>query len=975
MHHSIKIVFLLIFITFSKILFSQCNIVCNENVGFFSNNDASTIGYDNIVSSFHTTAVAEELGYRIWGEMGGSKWSIPYDVDSFSFPGLKGKVLKVGLGSWNINKSQVIILTTNGLYAYGNWGIVVPSGININTYLPIVVNGKLDGLPIGITPDSVKMMFVTTGTITITTCGGSVYVLSRFSFINGTDSIQNSINWERILMPNGQPLTGIIAARGNSSFAFALKNDNTIWTWGNSVLIGDGTLNFNSKVAVQMVLPAGVSKVKMIQGTSSNLEYFDILPSKKISYYLLDDSSKLYALGANDYCQLAESTNIDKFVWVNCKYSGGKIIDDAKWISSNEHDFLYANLSVINSKGQVFLAGNNNKYMNGGINGGADPMGNYNNPSYLAMPQGIFASDTIHLCEVGGHTSMFIKKNTIRYGYLGHQINGSVGNNDNNEKEISSVDFITPPIIKICGTTCDTPIIYKKPYSCNDSLASFVIKGKKNTVVYLKINNVETDVTIGDNDSVELVYNSPNTFISINVYKVKTTVCEFSLDFNDTIFKNAFSVHNIIICNQNEYKFNSKTYFSTGNYIDTVKLSTGCDSLIYLNLNFLKTLVFDSFLNICEGNSVKFKDIDVSKEGLYSDTLYSSLGCDSIFNLHIKVDTLISSYNVIVLCNEGNYKGYSNEGDFEIRHKKMVGCDSIEKFKLIKKAPKIGNVDLWICNDDSIKINNRFVNAQGIYNDTIKSSDGCDSVLYINLKHKEISPKLLLNDTSICAGDTTLLRVSKNYQKYLWNTKDTTSEIKVFEKGIYIVAVTDTANCKAKDSAILSYLPIDSILISAPNECEIGSQIVLTAVGKNNGFVWMPKNLFKCDTCNQNTIKLDTSSYVYLKYKYQNQCYYIDSHYVEVYEKVEEFDYPNIFSPNNDYINDWFYPKSKNVNFTFKIFNRWGELLFVSSKEKPYWDGTYKGEYQSPGVYIVSFEGRYRNGKPLSKKGSLTLVR
>lgn len=972
MHHFRKLFFSLLLIFFSKFLYSQCNIVCNENVGLFSNNDASTIGYDNIVSSFHTTVVSEEFGFRIWGEL---KNNTPSNVDSLSFFGLRGKVLKVGLGSWNIDKAQIVILTTNGLYVYGNWGIVVPSGININTYVPIVVDGKLDGLPIGITPDSVKMMFVSTGTITLTTCGGSVYVLSSFNFVNGTDNGQSSNKWERIMMSNGQPLTGIIAARGNSSFAFALKNDNTIWTWGNYILKGDGTSKFNSKVAIQMELPAGVSKVKMIQGTSSNLVYSNLYPSEDVSYYLLDDSSKLYALGANYYCQLGETTNVDKNVWVNCRYPGGKIIDDAKWISSNEHDFLYANISVINSKGQVFLAGNNNKYMNGGINGGADPMGNYNNPSYLAMPQGIFASDTIHLCEVGGHTSMFIKRNTIRYGYLGHQINGSVGNGVDYEKEINSVDFITPPIIKICGTVCDTPIFYKKPYLCNDSIASFVIKGGKNTMVYLKINNVETEVTIGDKDSVELILKNPKALISIKVYKVKTNVCEYNIDFNDTIFNNSYSRFAFDLCNQNEFKFNNKIYNKTGSFIDTIKLNSGCDSLIFLDLKFLKTAVYDSFLRICEGDKVVFKGQDIDSEGIYSDTLRSFFGCDSILNLHLKLDTLKKTYSEITICNEGSYKGFNTEGIFEIRHKVNFECDSLETFKIFKKPLKKGNLDLWICKADSVKIMNKYVNKQGIYFDTIKAIDGCDSILTIDLKHRDVSPKLILNDTAICIGDTALFRVSQKYHKYLWNTNDTLPEIKAFEKGAYTITVTDTANCKAKDSAILSYLPIDYTFINGPVECEIGSQIALSAMGKNNGFVWMPKNLFQCDTCIQNTIKLDTSSFVYLKYKYQNQCYLIDSHYVEVYEKIEEFDYPNVFSPNNDYINDWFYPKSKNVTFTFKIFNRWGELLFVSSKDKPYWDGIYKGEYQSPGVYVVSFEGYYRNGKPLSKKGSLTLVR
>ncbi|HHB52308.1 MAG TPA: gliding motility-associated C-terminal domain-containing protein, partial [Saprospiraceae bacterium] len=64
----------------------------------------------------------------------------------------------------------------------------------------------------------------------------------------------------------------------------------------------------------------------------------------------------------------------------------------------------------------------------------------------------------------------------------------------------------------------------------------------------------------------------------------------------------------------------------------------------------------------------------------------------------------------------------------------------------------------------------------------------------------------------------------------------------------------------------------------------------------------------------------------------------------------------NSFSPNDDGINDLFFPQGQDFEGrTLQIFDRWGGLLY-QPKEAPFaWDGTFNGQPLNTGVYIMTF--------------------
>jgi PKD repeat protein len=87
----------------------------------------------------------------------------------------------------------------------------------------------------------------------------------------------------------------------------------------------------------------------------------------------------------------------------------------------------------------------------------------------------------------------------------------------------------------------------------------------------------------------------------------------------------------------------------------------------------------------------------------------------------------------------------------------------------------------------------------------------------------------------------------------------------------------------------------------------------------------------------------------------------------------ESVDVGNINSENLD---RFFFPpiKEKVIDYKLQVFNRLGVLIFQSNDINIPWNGYYKGQLCTQGVYIWYVEGKYANGQPFKKVGDVTLL-
>ena len=106
-------------------------------------------------------------------------------------------------------------------------------------------------------------------------------------------------------------------------------------------------------------------------------------------------------------------------------------------------------------------------------------------------------------------------------------------------------------------------------------------------------------------------------------------------------------------------------------------------------------------------------------------------------------------------------------------------------------------------------------------------------------------------------------------------------------------------------------------------------------------------------------------------------CYGEDAITVRVFKTGPDIFVPTAFTPNGDGRNDVLRPIPvgiKQLNF-FRIYNRWGQLVFSTSEMGKGWDGTVSGQPQSTANFVFIVEGIDYTGKTILKKGNVTLIR
>lgn len=123
---------------------------------------------------------------------------------------------------------------------------------------------------------------------------------------------------------------------------------------------------------------------------------------------------------------------------------------------------------------------------------------------------------------------------------------------------------------------------------------------------------------------------------------------------------------------------------------------------------------------------------------------------------------------------------------------------------------------------------------------------------------------------------------------------------------------------------------------------------------------------------------IDTGLFtVWLDVETVNGCADNISHVVEVNPDVM-FYIPNTFTPNGDRRNDYFRPYGEGVDwetFEMSIFTRWGEQIFYSADIETPWNGWYKDREVEVGVYVYLIKIVDQNGKQLTYRDHVTLLR
>ena len=143
--------------------------------------------------------------------------------------------------------------------------------------------------------------------------------------------------------------------------------------------------------------------------------------------------------------------------------------------------------------------------------------------------------------------------------------------------------------------------------------------------------------------------------------------------------------------------------------------------------------------SLCDGESVTIAGNVYDTNGLYTDSLISSLGCDSVVYSNVVVSANVSFLNNPTICNGETYlingNIYDSSGVYIDSLQTTNGCDSVVTTTLtvLSISGGSGVNNQTICMGDYIMVGTNTYFASGTYFDTLMSNNGCDSVVTTNL--------------------------------------------------------------------------------------------------------------------------------------------------------------------------------------------------------------------------------------------------
>ncbi|MBQ5379504.1 MAG: hypothetical protein IIU10_04760, partial [Paludibacteraceae bacterium] len=208
--------------------------------------------------------------------------------------------------------------------------------------------------------------------------------------------------------------------------------------------------------------------------------------------------------------------------------------------------------------------------------------------------------------------------------------------------------------------------------------------------------------------------------------------------------------------------------------------SNGCDSLSRIWVTVKPTYFFVTDTTICANERIKYRDRYFAyKDTIYTDSLISSMGCDSIYQLRLHVRPIFLHTRRVTMCDNETLYHTSLNGqeivwkpgdeirDPEWEYYDMIytdhnGCDSIYRYYLTIHPAYLFEDTTTMCSKDSIQLHsNRYVGEkiiyptdvfiepyQVFYTDTFQTIHGCDSVYGL---HVTIYPTYHHTDTiTIC---------------------------------------------------------------------------------------------------------------------------------------------------------------------------------------------------------------------------------
>ncbi|MCB9338219.1 MAG: gliding motility-associated C-terminal domain-containing protein [Lewinellaceae bacterium] len=381
-----------------------------------------------------------------------------------------------------------------------------------------------------------------------------------------------------------------------------------------------------------------------------------------------------------------------------------------------------------------------------------------------------------------------------------------------------------------------------------------------------------------------------------------------------------------------------------GTYVDTLTAFNGCDSIVITEVADHVIPPTDLTYNGCDGDGYSIiVNGQVYNQAYPSgqETFTTSGGCDSLVNVSLSFTAPSFTAVTTVLC-AGEWLVLSNgdatsiPGIYVDTLTASNGCDSIVTIDLSFTSPISATTAISTCPDEPLVLSNGTLAAMpGSYVDTLVASNGCDSVLFIELSFYRTDSTYFIRE--ICPGETVAI-----------------DNLSYGAGSSYAVVATNIFGC---DSLLVTNLvAYPPPLVNIDTFVQVTQSVISpfnNHIPPHYGIEWSPSEVLSCPDC-PNPVILSNNGVTMFQISLTDSTGCVWKYPISV-EYVCNVFVPNAFSPNGDGINDLFQPFSSGCPvqaFSMDIFDRWGGKVFHAEDLSAGWDGTFHDKVANPGVYV-----------------------
>lgn len=354
---------------------------------------------------------------------------------------------------------------------------------------------------------------------------------------------------------------------------------------------------------------------------------------------------------------------------------------------------------------------------------------------------------------------------------------------------------------------------------------------------------------------------------------------------------------------------------------------------------------------ICEGDSILLGGSYQKTSGVYVDAYTTVFGCDSILQTTLTVSRKDTTYLFDTSCDP------AQSGTFVQMYSNQAGCDSTTITTVTYALADTTWIQSVTCDPQ----------AAGVFESHLTANDGCDSLIIETIVYTLPDTTQISLTTCDAAQAGMVVTVFTNRygcdslivrETTTFIPSDTTmltgSTCDPAAAGVFTTLLINAGGCDSLVIETIGLLPSDTMvtqqLTCVPQDTGTVQHVLVNQYGCDSLLV-IHTTLASPDTCNP-----------------PERAFFI----------------PNIFSPNGDGINDYFFISSDPNGIAsipvMRVFDRWGGLVFEGLERLPNrpedgWDGKVNGESINPGVFAWVAEVVFADGRETTLYGDLTLMR